>query len=163
MPVNLRCDCGYELQLADDEAQETTWCPRCRKLLVQPRDVTARRAFTRGGAAPSGGAGAAIGARVVGALVFAGILAASRGACTDSTRYDQPNIDFNDFRVPPVQQFEVPQLPEVPPPDDPANPGFMPAPGGRHPFFPPDRDPLPPRDGDDVPGGDQPGPRPDDP
>ena len=39
---------------------------------------------------------------------------------------------------------------------------FMPVPGGR-PFFPPDRDPLQPRDGDDVPGGDQPGPRPDDP
>ena len=34
---------------------------------------------------------------------------------------------------------------------------------GWRPFFPPDRDPLPPRDGDDVPGGDQPGPRPDDP
>ena len=68
------------------------------------------------------------------------------------------------FGEPPhYQQFEVPQLPEVPPQDDPANPGFMPVPGGRHPFFPPDRDPLLPRDGDDAPGGDQPGPRPDDP
>jgi hypothetical protein len=164
MPVTLRCDCGYETQLADEEAQETTWCPRCRKVLVQPRDVTAQRAFTRGARPPAaaGGTGSAVGARIAGAIAFAVILAVSRGACTDSTRYDSPNYDLRDFQVPPVQ-FEQPQLPEIPVPDNPAGPGFLPQPGDRNPFFPPDRNPLLPRDKDDLPGGDQPGPRPDDP
>jgi hypothetical protein len=162
MPVHLRCECGYEVQLADEEAQETTWCPRCRKVLVRPRDVTASRTFTRGGAA-SGGPGTAVGARIAGVLVIGAILAVSRGACTDSDHYDRPSIDLNDFRAPPVQQFEMPQLPEVPQPDNPGNPGFLPIPGERNPFFPPDRDPLRPGDRDDLPGGDQPGPRPDDP
>ena len=33
----LHCDCGYQLTLTDEEAQELTWCPRCRKVLVYPR------------------------------------------------------------------------------------------------------------------------------
>jgi hypothetical protein len=165
MPVNLHCDCGYELQLADDEAQETTWCPRCRKLLVRPTDVTAQRAFTRGGRpAPASGGGGAVGARIALGLLFGVILAVSRGACTDSSRYDSPpTIDLHDLQVPPVQQFEIPQLPEVPAPDDRPFPGFGPQPEERNRFFPPDRDPLLPRDKDDPPGGDPPGHGPDNP
>jgi hypothetical protein len=164
MPVNLRCDCGCELQLADDEAQETTWCPRCRNLLVRPKDVTAQRAFTRGGRPPSASGGSsAAGARLAAVLVFGVILAVGRGACTDSSRYDPPAIDLRDLEVPPVQRFEVPQLPEVPAPDNRPFPGFGPQPEERNRFFPPDRDALPPRDLDDLPGGDPPGPRPDDP
>jgi hypothetical protein len=165
MPVNLRCECGYEVQLTDDEAQETTWCPRCRKVLVRPKDVTAQRAFTRGGRAPAaGGSGGGVGARIAGGILIALILAVSRGACTDSSRYDPPNVDLPEFHMAPVQQIEMPQIPEIPQQDDPARPGFMPLPENRNPFFPPDRNPLLPRDkDDDLPGGDQPGPRPDDP
>jgi hypothetical protein len=165
MPVDLRCDCGYELQLAEEEAQETTWCPRCRKLLVQPKDVTARRAFTRGsGPAPaSGGSSAAAGARLAAVLVFGVILAVGRGACTDSSRYDSPAIDLRDLEVPPVQRFEVPPLPDVPAPDNRPFPGFGPQPEERNRFFPPDRDPRLPVDLDDLPGGRPPGPGGDDP
>ena len=161
MPVNLRCECGYEVQLTDDEAQETTWCPRCRKVLVPPKDVTAQRAFTRAGARAPAGGGSGLGARIAAGVLFGVILTVSRGACTDSSRYESPNENLRNLQVPQVQ-FDA--LPQIPLPENPGGPGFGPPPEARNPFFPPDRDPLPPRDkDDDLPGGDQPGPRPDDP
>jgi hypothetical protein len=150
MPVNLRCDCGHELTLQDDEAQELTWCPRCRKVLVQPQGLTTQRPLTRGRVAPAGGGGGnAAGARIaVGVLLFL-VMGIGRGACTSHNTYEPPpRFD--------VRDFEVPRVPEAQP-DWPRGPGFPPQPDERG------RIPLLPQDRDGPPGGDQRDDRPDDP
>src|SRR5436309_3404930 len=36
MPQILHCSCGHQLTLTDEEMGELIWCPRCRKVVVQP-------------------------------------------------------------------------------------------------------------------------------
>jgi hypothetical protein len=96
MPVNLRCDCGHELVLQDDEAQELTWCPRCHKVLVEPPGVTAPRSLTRRPAAPQGGGGRGLG--IAGFLMLSMLFGLGRAACTSHRpSYDPPR---QDIRVP---------------------------------------------------------------
>jgi hypothetical protein len=152
MPLHLRCDCGHELHLADDEAKELTWCPRCRKILVQPSEyASGPGTFVQRGST-SGSAGGRIGAGIAVAVV----LAFARLACVSTTDYTPRTYEVPDFTVPQFQ-FQGQNLPDLPPPDgNPLPPGFLPPGAGGNPFplekEPPAKDGgpvFPPRDPDD--------------
>jgi hypothetical protein len=152
MPVNLRCACGYELQLQDDEAQELTWCPRCRTVLVQPQGLAAPQPLTRRGAAPGSGGGGSVGVRILAILGFTLVMGLSRVACAPRPRYEapEPPFEFRDFRGPQMRD-----LPEIVPPDGQRDPVFRRLPDQPNPFAPEERGRRP--------GGDQRDNDPDDP
>jgi hypothetical protein len=140
MPT-LRCDCGTEVQVPDEEAQELTWCPACRKTLIQPQsyhlpDRNYRSAAApRGGSAPSG-AGAGVAARVIGILVMAVVFGLGRASCHNS-HYPSSNVSVPRFDPAPVPRFQPDEWrPIVPEPD---RRRFFPEPDHRDdPALPPD-------------------------
>jgi hypothetical protein len=113
MPT-LRCDCGTEVQVPDEEAQELTWCPNCHKTLIQPKSYqlpdrnyrSGNAAAPRQRSAPSGdGIGAA--GRVIGILAMAIIFGLGRASC-HSSRYEPPNVTVPHFQPPPRIEWQPP-------------------------------------------------------
>jgi hypothetical protein len=123
MPRDVRCDCGYELHLADEDARELTWCPRCRKVLVRPAEyAVAQRSFTKRSGSGSGGGGG----RVATGIAVGIVLLVARAACIGTTTYEAPRYEVPDL-PPPQLQFDQPPFPDFPPQDrDPLPPGLMP-------------------------------------
>jgi hypothetical protein len=121
MPT-LRCDCGTEVQVPDEEAQELTWCPRCHKTLIQPKSyqLPARNYRSGGAAAPRArggpsGNGIGVAGRVIGILAMAVVFGLGRASCHHS-HSDAPNFSVPRFDPKPVPRFE-PQI-EWPPPNN---------------------------------------------
>jgi hypothetical protein len=147
MPRDVRCDCGYELHLPDEEARELTWCPRCRKVLIRPAEyAVGQRRFTTGAGTPSGGRGG----RLATGIAVGIVLLVARAACVSTTHYDAPRYEVPDL-APSQFKFDPPQFPGFPPQDrDRMPPEWSRPPDDRNPFLP-EKEPPDNRDGRGLP------------
>src|SRR5439155_6390244 len=118
MPLNLRCDCGTEVHLQDEEMQELTWCPRCRKSLHMPGPYKAQPSLvlpSKSASAPAAGKSASGVPRfawlglivIVANFLRLAASSSSRDTTPPSYQHQPPR-----FQPPPVQRpIDCPQHP----------------------------------------------------